>query len=157
VEPSDTGTLFAFAPARNLSFATGVTALTAVFVGALWLQWFLGFPWFFRIVTGVVDLLLVHVVIDLWLGATVVIAGNGTLRVRHAVLGAGRSRTLRAADIASIDLHINMQTQGRFGTPYYEVRARLKNRRVASLGDGIRNKRHAEWLAAQMRASIGLK
>jgi len=157
VEPSDTGTLFAFAPARNLSFATGVTALTAVFVGALWLQWFLGFPWFFRIVTGVVDLLLVHVVIDLWLGATVVIAGNGTLRVRHAVLGAGRSRTLRAADIASIDLHINMQTQGRFGTPYYEVRARLKNGRVASLGDGIRNKRHAEWLAAQMRASIGLK
>ena len=95
--------------------------------------------------------------IDLWLGATVVIAGNGTLRVRHAVLGAGRSRTLRAADIASIDLHINMQTQGRFGTPYYEVRARLTNGRKASLGDGIRNKRHAEWLAAQMRASIGVK
>ena len=73
------------------------------------------------------------------------------------LLGAGARRTLAAAEIASIDLHINMQTQGRFGTPYYEVRARLKNGRVASLGDGIRNKRHAEWLAAQMRASIGLK
>jgi hypothetical protein len=50
-----------------------------------------------------------------------------------------------------------MQTQGRFGTPYYEVRAGSRTARRLSLGDGIRNKRHAEWLAAQMRASIGLK
>ena len=135
VEPSAEGTRFAFAPARNLSFATGVTALTAMFVGALWLQWYLGFPWFFRIVTGLVDLLLVYVVIDLWLGATVVIAGNGTVRVRHSVLGAGRARTLAAAEIASIDLPINMQTQGRYGTPYYEVRARLTNGRKVSLGE----------------------
>jgi len=62
-----------------------------------------------------------------------------------------------AAEIASIDLHINMQTQGRYGTPYYQVRARLKSGRKASLGDGIRNKRHAEWLAAQMRAAIGMR
>jgi len=157
VESSEAGTRFAFAPARNVSFATGVTALTAVFVAALWLQWYLSFPWFFRIVTGLVDLLLVYVVIDLWLGSTVVTVGEGILHVRHAVLGAGSSRTLAAAEIASIDLHINMQTQGRFGTPYYEVRARLTNGRKASLGDGIRNKRHAEWLAAQMRASIGVK
>jgi hypothetical protein len=117
------GTRFAFAPARNVSFAAGVTALTAVFVGALWLQWYLGFPWFFRILTGLVDLLLVYIVIDLWLGRHRRRRGNGTLRVRHTVLGAGRSRTLAAAEIASIDLHINMQTQGRYGTPYYEVRA----------------------------------
>jgi hypothetical protein len=95
-------------------------------------------------------------VVDLWLGATVVTVGNGSLRVRHTVLGLGGTRTLYAAEIASIDLHINMQTQGRFGTPYYEVRARLTNGRKASLGDGIRNKRHAEWLAAQMRAAIGV-
>jgi len=157
VEPSEEGARFAFAAARNVSFATGVTVLTAVFVGALWLQWHLGFPWFFRILTGLVDLLLVYVVLDLWLGATVVVGENGTLRVRHTVLGAGRARTLAAAEIASIVLHINMQTQGRYGTPYYEVRARLTSGRSVSLGDGIRNKRHAEWLAAQMRASIGLK
>jgi len=156
VEPSADGMRFAFAPARNVSFATGVMALTAVFVGALWIQWYLSFPWIFRILTGLVDLLLVYVVIDLWLGTTVVVAGNGTLRVRHTVLGAGSTRTLHAAEIASIDLHINMQTQGRYGTPYYEVRARLTNGRKVSLGDGIRNKRHAEWLAAQMRASIGV-
>jgi len=77
--------------------------------------------------------------------------------VRHSVLGAGGSRTLTAAEIATIELHISMQTQGRYGTPYYEIRARLRSGRKASLGSGVRNKRHAEWLAAQMRASIGLK
>ena len=110
-----------------------------------------------RILTGLVDLLLVYAVIDLWLGTTVVVAADRTLRVRHTMLGAGASRTLAAAEIASIDLHINMQTQGRYGTPYYEVRARLMSGRKVSLGDGIRNKRHAEWLAAQMRASIGVR
>jgi hypothetical protein len=157
IEPSPDGMRFAFAPRRNPSFAAGVTGFTALFIGALWLQIFLGFPWIFPIVTGLVDLLLVYIVIDLWLGASVVVAGNGTLRVRHTVLGAGARRTLHAAEIASIDLHINMQTQGRYGTPYYELRARLKSGRKASLGDGIRDKRHAEWLAAQMRAAIGLK
>jgi len=75
----------------------------------------------------------------------------------NTVLGLGGTRTLRAVEIASIDPHINMQTQGRYGTPYYEVRARLTNGRKVSLGDGIRNKRHAEWLAAQMRAAIGMR
>jgi hypothetical protein len=157
VEPSEAGTRFAFAPRRNVSFAIGVTALTSVFVGALWLQLYIGFPWIFPILTGLVDLLLVYIVLDLWLGATVVVAGNGTLRARHTLLGVGASRTLFKGEVASIDLHINMQTQGRYGTPYYEVRARLTSGRKVSLGDGIRNKRHAEWLAAQMRASIGLK
>jgi len=157
VEPSEAGTRFVFAPRRNVSFASSVTALTAVFVGALWIQWYLGFPWIFRILTGLVDLLLVYIVLDLWLGATVVVAGNGTLRARHTLLGVGASRTLFKGEVASIDLHINMQTQGRYGTPYYEVYARLTNGRRVSLGDGVRNKRHAEWLAAQMRASIGLK
>jgi hypothetical protein len=157
VEPSPDGMRFAFAARRNVAFASGVTALTAVFVAALWLQWYLSFPWFFRILTGLVDLLLVFVVVDLWLGVTTVVAANGELRVRHSVLGAGRQRTLLAGEVASIDLHINMQTQGRYGTPYYQVRAKLKNGRTAGLGDGIRNKRHAEWLAAQMRAAIGLR
>jgi hypothetical protein len=157
VVPSDEGTRVTFAAMRNPSFAFGVTALTAVFVGALWLQLYLGFPWIFPILTGLVDLFLVYVVIDLWLGVTVVIAGNGTLRVRHTILGAGGTRTLSAAEIAAIELHISMQTQGRYGTPYYEVRARLRSGRKASLGSGVRDKRHAEWLAAQMRAAIGVK
>ena len=157
VEPAPDGTTITFAPMRNTSFAFGVAAFTTVWTGALWVQWHLDFPWIFPILTGLVDLLLVYVVVDLWLGKTVVTAGNGMLRVRHTVLGAGGSRLLAAAEIASIDLHISMQTQGRYGTPYYELRARLKTGRTVTLGSGVANKRHAEWLAAQMRDAIGLK
>jgi hypothetical protein len=157
VEPGPDGTTITFAPMRNMSFAFGVAAFTTVWTGALWVQWYLGFPWIFPILTGLIDLLLVYVVLDLCLGTTVVAAGNGTLRVRRTMLGAGRVRTLAAAEIASIDLHISMQTQGRYGTPYYDLRARLKSGRKVTLGSGVRNKRHAEWLVSQMRAAIGLK
>src|SRR5262249_1953872 len=116
-----------------------------------------GFPWIFPILTGLIDLLLVYIVLDLWLGGTVVVAGNGAIRARHSLLGVSRSRTLYAGEIAAIDLPINMQTQGRYGRPYYQVRARRTNGRKVSLGDGIRNKRHAEWLADQMRTAVGVR
>ena len=157
VAPSPGGTTFRFGAMRNVAFAVGVTAFTAIWTGALWLQWFLGFPWIFPLLTGLVDLLLIYIVLDVWCGTTTVTAGSGDVRVHHSVLGLGGTRVIAAAEIASLDLHIGMQTQGRYGTPYYEVRARLTSGRKASLGGGIRNKRHAEWLAAQMRASIGIK
>jgi hypothetical protein len=157
VGPSADGTMFTFAPRRNPGFASVVSAFTLFWTGALWLQWFLGFPLIFPIVTGLFDLLLIYIVIDLWLGATVVTTAAGTLRVRRSVVGSGSIRTVAAAEIARIELHIAMQTQGRFGTPYYDVRARLKNGRKVTLGTGIRNKRHAEWLADRIGGAIGVR
>jgi hypothetical protein len=56
-----------------------------------------------------------------------------------------------------IEVHISMQTTGRSGTPYYEIRATTGSGRRRSLGSGIRNKAHAESLAHEMRAAIGLQ
>jgi hypothetical protein len=159
VQPAPGGMAFRYARMRNVPFAIGITAFTALWTGALWLQIYLGFPWFFPIVTGLFDLLLGFITLELWLGTTTVTAAAGELRVRHTLLGIGGTRVIGAADVASIELHIGMQTQGRYGTPYYQLRARLTTKfpsRV-SLGDGIRDKRHAEWLATQMRAAVGLK
>lgn len=157
VQPAPGGMAFRYARMRNVPFAIGITAFTALWTGALWVQIYLGFPWFFPIVTGLFDLLLAFITLELWLGTTTVTAAAGELRVRHTLLGIGGTRVIAAADVASIELHIGMQTQGRYGTPYYDLRARLKSGRKQTLGSGVRNKRHAEWLAAQMRASIGLK
>jgi len=108
-------------------------------------------------ITGLVELLLLVIVVDLWLGSTTTTIGAGQVRRRHTVLGLGTTRTTPASDIASVDLHISMQTEGRYGTPYYDVRAVLTNGRKATLGSGIRSKPHAEWIAAQIRAAIGLR
>ena len=157
VQPAPGGMAFRYARMRNPPFAIGITAFTALWTGALWVQIYLGFPWFFPIVTGLFDLLLVFITLELWLGTTTVTAAAGELRVHHTLLGIGGTRVLGAADIASIELHIGMQTTGRYGTPYYDIRARRKNGRRQTLGSGVRNKRHAEWIAAQMRAAVGLK
>jgi hypothetical protein len=156
VAASGDGTTFGFAAMRNMPLAAGVTSFTALWTGALWLQWFLGFPWIFPIVTGLFGLLLVWISLDLWLGTTAVVVSGCEVRIRHTVLGIGSTRSVAAAEITAIDLHIGMQTQGRFGTPYYDIRATLRNGRKRTLGGGIRNKRHAEWLAAQMRAALGM-
>jgi hypothetical protein len=157
VQPAPGGMAFRYARMRNVPFAIGITAFTALWTGALWVQIYLGFPWFFPIVTGLFDLLLGFITLELWLGTTTVTAAAGELRVHHTLLGIGGTRVIAAADVASIEPHIGMQTQGRYGTPYYDLRARLKSGRKQTLGSGVRNKRHAEWLAAQMRTLIGMK
>jgi hypothetical protein len=157
VQPAPGGMAFRYARMRNVPFAIGITAFTALWTGALWVQIYLGFPWIFPILTGLFDLLLGFITLELWLGTTTVTAAAGELRVHHTLLGIGGTRVLAAADIASIELHIGMQTTGRYGTPYYDIRARRKNGRKQTLGSGVRNKRHAEWLAAQMRAAVGIK
>lgn len=157
VKTAAQGTAITFAPRRNPAFAVGISAFAAVWTGALWLQWFLGVPWIFPIVTGLFDLLLVWIVTSLWFGTTTVNASAGEVRVRRSTLGLGGTRTVAAADVAALELHIGMQTQGRFGTPYYDVRARLKNGRKVTLGSGVRNKRHAEWLADRIASAAGIK
>jgi len=156
VTPTSEGTEYRFGAARNPSFALGTTAFTLLWTGALWLQWYLEVPRFFIVVTGLFELLLLFIVCDLWCGSTTVIVRPGAVRRRHSLLGLGAWRTIPVSEIASIALAISMQTSGRSGTPYYEIRVVLKNRRRYGLGDGIRSKRHAEWLLEHMKNEAGI-
>lgn len=153
--PTPEGTQYYFAAARNASFGGGLTMFTLLWTGALWLQYTLGFPWIFVVVTGVFELLLILIVLDVWLGATTVTIGSESVHRRHAILGIGSTRVIPKRSITSIDLRISMQSTGRSGTPYYELRATLDTGRHKHLGRGIRNKRHAEWLLERMRSELG--
>ena len=128
-----------------------------IWTGALWLQIALDVPWFFPLLTGLFELLLLVIAADLWLGTTTVTVGPHTVKCRQAIAGVGTTRAIASTDIVKIDLHISMQTTGRSGTPYYEIRATTGAGRHRSLGSGIRNKAHAEWLAQEMRSAIGLR
>ncbi len=83
--------------------------------------------------------------------------GAGTVRRRVTILGVGSTRVIPTRSIKTLHLHISMQSTGRSGTPYYELRATLDTGKRKHLGDGIRNKRHAEWLCDRMRTELGLK
>ena len=157
VRQTEAGVEYHFGAARNPSFAIGLTAFVLIWTGALWLQIAIDAPVLFPLLTGLFELLLLVIAADLWLGTTTVTVGSHTVRCRQAIAGLGTTRVIASTDIVKIDLHISMQTSGRSGTPYYEIRATTGAGRHRSLGSGIRNKAHAEWLAQEMRSAIGLR
>jgi len=156
ITPTAEGTKYYFAAQRNPSFAMGVTVFTLIWTGALALQYALEFPRIFVVATGLVELLLLLIVADLWCGSITVTIGVGTVRRRHGLFGFGGTRVIPCQNIKSLDLHIGMQSSGRSGIPYYDLRAQFHAGKHKHLGDGIRNKRHAEWLIERMRQEIGL-
>jgi hypothetical protein len=156
ITPTHEGTQYYFAAARNASFAGGLTMFTLLWTGALWLQYALDFPWIFVVATAGFELLLLYIVLDGWFGTTTVTIGSDSVRRRTTLLGMGSTRSIPNRSITRLDLHISMQSTGRSGTPYYELRATLDTGKRKHLGSGIRNKRYAEWLADRMRSEIGL-
>jgi hypothetical protein len=157
VRQTEAGVEYHFGAARNPSFAIGLTTFLLIWTGALSLQIAIDAPVFFPLLTGLFELLLLVITADLWLGTTTFTVGPHTVRCRQAIAGLGATRVIASTDIVKIDLHISMQTTGRTGTPYYEIRATTGPGRHRSLGSGIRNKAHAEWLAQEMRSAIGLR
>jgi len=157
IRPTAEGTEYHFAAGRNASFCLGVAVFTLIWTGALYLQYVLDFPRIFVAITGLFELLLLLILADLWLGSTRVIIGAGVVRRRHTILGLGSTRVIPSKSIRTLDLHISMQSSGRSGTPYYELRATLDTGKHKHLGSGIRHKGYAEWLANRMRTEIGLK
>ena len=156
VTPTVEGTQYYFARARNASFASGLTMFTLLWTGALWVQYAVGIPRFFIFVTGAFEILLIVIVLEVWLGVTTVTIGSDSVHRRRDIFGIGSARIIPKRTITRLDLHISMQTTGRSGIPYYELRATLDTGKHKHLGDGIRNKQHAEWLAERMRGEIGL-
>ena len=157
IRPTAEGSEYYFAAARNARFGGGVTFFTLLWTGALWLQYTLGFPSIFIALTGFFELLLLIILLEIWFGSTTVTIGAGTVRRRVTILGVGSTRVIPTKSIKKLHLHISMQSTGRSGTPYYELRATLDTGKRKHLGDGIRNKRHAEWLCDRMRTELGLK
>jgi len=100
-------------------------------------------------------LLLLVIVTDLWLGTTRMTINPRTVRSRHTIAGIGATRVMAPNESSKIDLHTACRPLGgREGL--YEIRITKPNDRRGSLGSGIRNKAHAEWLAREMRSPMGL-
>ena len=108
-------------------------------------------PILFPVVFGLFGLLLVFAVLDAWLGVTRVLAEPGAVTVATGWVVPRRERTLRADQVADVTIRIASQAGN---TPYYEVSlVTAEGKRVAA-GQGIRDKREAEWLAALLRTAM---
>lgn len=102
-------------------------------------------------------MILFIIVVFMWLGTSKAVIGSGRVRVHSGLLGIGPRREIPFSKIGSITISVGMQSGGRSGTPYYDIKLKLTDGQEVTLASSIRNKLEAEWLIARMKSEIGLE
>jgi hypothetical protein len=146
------GTELLFPAARNPGAATSLTVFLLIWVGCIAIQVHLRAPLVFPIVTGIVGLLILVGVLDLWLQVSRVSVDAGTVTWATGYISTGRERTLPASEIADVIASIGMQAGA---TVYYDVAVVRKNGKKIKVGRSVRDKGEAEWLAVKIKSGLG--
>jgi hypothetical protein len=145
------GTEIYFPAARNPGMAASLTVFTLIWAAAVWATIAFHAPLIFPIVFSAFGVLLVVLMIDQWVGVARVTADRGGVTIAKGWLLAGRERTLPAAEVSDVTIRIGSQA-GR--TPYYDVTIVTTAGKRVTAGDGIPDRREAEWLAATVREAL---
>ena len=152
------GTTITFPAFRNPGPTLSLGAFTIVWTGTIWLQRYLGAPFFFPAITGLFACILWWIVLAMAFGSSRAEVRAGGLVVTYRFLGIPRRRSIAAADVAGIEMPIQMQAGS---TPYYSILVRRRavpGRRLAgavTVATGIRDKREAERLVATIAEALG--
>lgn len=136
--------------------------LVLLFFTAIWtiVVYFLAHsraPWFFPIVFGFFDLLLIYGCIQSVFGTARIVVGGGTLVSRKATFGAGTAREVAFGEIASIQATLGVQQGNSASNAWYSIRLRTKDGKSISLVDSIADDAEARWVVAQIEKLAGLK
>lgn len=145
------GTEMHFPAARNPGAAAGATGFLLLWAGAIAVMLSLGAPRLLAGVFGVVGLLVLWGVLELWLRVTRVTADAGEVIVATGYLSPGRERRIPMAEIAEVKTRIGMQAGSR---PYYDLVLVRGDGRRTTAAHGIRDKQEAEWLAETLRRAL---
>jgi len=146
------GLVIDFPPGRNPGPARGLTSFAVLWTAAIVLMTRLHAPVFFPVVFALFDALFIWLALRLWFETARVRANGGGVKVARGLAEPGRERFVPAGEIADVRLSIGMSS----GTKaWYDLALHLKNGRRIPLGEGVRNKREAEWLAARLLRALG--
>jgi hypothetical protein len=147
---ADGGTEFSFPPMRAAAKATAQTAVFVVSLGLFILadtQTEASLPllasW------GIIELLFFLWILRLWFAPERVVIGNGVVTYTYGLFG--KTRTMPTAQVAAIHAVHGSATQ------YSAIRIKGAGWQMFNVGDGIRNRKDAEWLALQMRRVADVK
>jgi hypothetical protein len=149
----DGGTEFFFPPVRgaaNSIFQTLVFVVTVGLFVRLCLNGQTSMMYFAVAgVWGAIELGFFMWILRLWIAPEQVVVANGNLSYTYGIFG--RTRTMTTAEITSIRV-----TKGG-STTHNAIRIVGAGLHLFTVGDGIRQKRDAEWLARQMSQAAGVK
>ena len=149
------GTEFYFAPFRNPGQVLLLMSFTAVWTGMIYFMLHMHAPWFFPVVFGFFDFLLIYAVVRSALGSFHIEVGDGKIVFRRALLGFGTAREIAFPDIARVLTVTGLQQQGARAS--YSVCLYTKDGSKVTLADAIEDRQEARWVVAQIEKLAGLK
>jgi len=154
VEPSwQGGTEFWFPAVRNPLVAIGLTVFCIGWSGVVLAMIVFKAPILFIVVFSLLDLVILAVVFSLWFSASRVIVSRDAVTVTKTILGWRREWRIPVGEVDGFQTDVGM-TAGT--TAYHDIKLLRRGGGAMILGRYIRDKREAEWLAAEMARCAGI-
>ncbi len=136
---------------RNPGIAFGLSLFGAGWSGAIAFLVWAHAPILFPIVFGLFDLLIGWIALSLWCEVARVRVHADGVRLASGIGQPGPERWIPGAQIADVRVAIGMTANT---TAYYDLKLVRADGRTLTAGSGIRHKREAEWLAAQIMGAL---
>jgi hypothetical protein len=157
ISSADGGTEFYFPAFRTPSRALVLLVFTAIWTVVVYFLFRSSAPWFFPVVFGFFDVLMIFAVFHVVLGTSRIRVGNGELSSTTRVLGIGSTKRFSFSEIDAIVAVTSGQQGGNQGQSMYAIRLRTKNGRRTTLADEIASRQEARWIVSQIETLAGLK
>jgi hypothetical protein len=157
ISSQGSGTEFYFPAFRTPSRGLFLLIFTAIWTVVVYFLFRSSAPWFFPVVFGFFDVLLIFAVFHVVLGTSRVRVGNGELASTRHVLGIGPTKRFSFSEIDAIVAVTSGQQGGNQGQSMYAIRLRTKNGRRVTLADEIASRQEARWIVSQIETLASLK
>jgi hypothetical protein len=157
ISSQDGGTEFYFPAFRTPSRALFLLVFTAIWTAVVYFLLRSSAPWFFPVVFGFFDVLLIFAMLHVVLGTSSIRVGNGELSSIRRVLGVGSTKRFSFSEIDAIVTVTSGQQGGNQGQAMYAIRLRTKDGRRFTLADEIASRQEARWIVSQIETLARLK
>ncbi len=151
------GTEFYFRAFRNPSKVLLLIFFTIVWTGIVYFLHYSTAPWFFPVVFGFFDIILIYASLRSTLATTRIEVGNGKITARKSMLGVGNTQEVPFSEIAQILAATGSYQGTSVNDASYSIRLLTKSGRKLTLADAIYNRQEARWIVAQMEKLANLK
>ena len=146
------GREFFFPAARNPGTAFVFTVCMLFWSAMVWFMFDLKAPWLFRVVFGLVDVLLVQGCLNLWFKQSRVTFHSRGVRVAKRWLIFGRTRSFDTSEVARFDSKVGFTAGQQL---YHDIELVTRTEKKITVGTSIPNKPEADWLAGEMNRALG--
>ncbi len=153
----DGGTEFYFPALRNPGRATLLFVFMLIWSAVVCALYHSRAPFFFTIVFGLSDLLLIWGFFHVALGSARIGVTSGEILSRTGIFGMGATKHIPVSNVDSIVPVLSAQQGSSSGNAYYAIRLRTKDGGKLTLADEIDNRQEARWIVSQIETLAGLK